>query len=49
MDLTKKGITLTCQTCHRLTRHIPEPDKRDKIVWLCCEVCGDWRLFNNWS
>jgi hypothetical protein len=49
MDTTKKGILLFCKICERKTRHCSEPDKKEKMVWFCCEECGEWELIDHWS
>ena len=29
--------------------YLSQADKHDKIIHWCCEKCGHWRVFNNWS
>jgi DNA-directed RNA polymerase subunit RPC12/RpoP len=48
MDESRKGKILYCSKCKRPTRHISETDRKEKLTYWACEVCGDWILWDKW-
>ena len=49
MDSKRKGKNIYCKLCGKKTRHLPEPEKKEKMTWWCCEICGDAELYDHWS
>lgn len=49
MDYTRKPKIILCENCHRKTPHHIETDKKDKVTFLKCDICGNWKTFCYWS
>jgi len=49
MDAKRKGKKIWCKKCQQKTRHIYETDKTEKHVYWCCEICGNFKTWCNYT